>query len=138
MYSTETATFWLAGMEDRLADINDALRDPGVRAIFSTSGGKGAYRIAHALDFAAAVRDPKPLIGYSDITILHLALWRQCRLAGFDGPHVGWDREYYASTQIASPGPASMGRGRSGIKLDHACYSEQETVPAMKRRTDRF
>ena len=87
---------FLAGSdEDRLADINDALQDPGVRAIFSTTGGKGAYRIAHALDFAAAVRDPKPLIGYSDITILHLALWQQCRLAGFHGPYVGWDSEYY-------------------------------------------
>jgi muramoyltetrapeptide carboxypeptidase len=89
---------YLAGSdEDRLADINDALRDPGVRAIFSTTGGKGAYRIAHALDFAAAARDPKPLIGYSDITILHLALWRQSRVAGFHGPYVGWDREYYGA-----------------------------------------
>jgi muramoyltetrapeptide carboxypeptidase len=87
---------FLAGRdEDRLADFNDALRDPGVRAIFTTRGGKGAYRIAHALDFAAALRDPKPLIGYSDITILHLALWRQCRLAGFHGPHAGWDRACY-------------------------------------------
>jgi muramoyltetrapeptide carboxypeptidase len=75
--------------------MNDALRDPGVRAIFTTRGGKGAYRIAHALDFAAATRDPKPLIGYSDITILHLALWRQCRVAGFHGPYAGWDRKYY-------------------------------------------
>jgi muramoyltetrapeptide carboxypeptidase LdcA involved in peptidoglycan recycling len=36
-----------------------------------------------------------PLIGFSDITILHLALWRQCKLAGFHGPQVGWDHEYY-------------------------------------------
>jgi muramoyltetrapeptide carboxypeptidase len=87
---------FLAGSdEDRLADINDALRDAGVRAIFTTSGGKGAYRIAHALDFAAAARDPKPLIGFSDITILHLALWRECHLIGFHGPFVGWDTEYY-------------------------------------------
>ncbi len=33
--------------EDRLADINDALGDRGVRAIFTTTGGKGAYRIGH-------------------------------------------------------------------------------------------
>ena len=45
---------FLAGKdEDRLADWNEALRDPGVRAIFTTTGGKGAYRIAHGLDFAA-------------------------------------------------------------------------------------
>jgi muramoyltetrapeptide carboxypeptidase len=90
---------FLAGSdEDRLADINLALRDPGIRAIFTTAGGKGAYRIAHALDFAAALRDPKPLIGYSDITILHLALWRHCRLAGFHGPHAGWNQEYYGDS----------------------------------------
>lgn len=83
---------FLAGRdEDRLADINEALRDPGVRAIFTTRGGKGSYRIAHALDFAAAARDPKPLIGFSDITILHLALWRESRLAGFHAPYAGGD-----------------------------------------------
>lgn len=87
---------FLAGKdEDRLADLNDALRDPGVRAIFTTRGGKGSYRIAHALDFAAVRNDPKPLIGYSDITILHLALWQQCRVAAFHGPHTEWDKEYY-------------------------------------------
>ena len=87
---------FLAGKdEDRLADMNDALRDPGVRAVFTTRGGKGAYRIAHALDFAAARRDPKPLLGYSDITILHLALWRECQLAGFHAPYCGWDQDYY-------------------------------------------
>lgn len=42
---------FLAGRdEDRLADFNDALRDRGVRAIFTTRGGKAAYRIAHALE----------------------------------------------------------------------------------------
>ena len=74
---------YLAGRdEDRLADLNDALRDPGVRAILSTRGGKGAYRIASGLDFAAARRDPKPLVGFSEVTYLHLALWRRCRLVG--------------------------------------------------------
>jgi len=87
---------YLAGAdEDRLADINEALGDPDVRAIFTTRGGKGAYRIAHALDFTATRSDPKPLVGYSDITILHLALWRECQLVGFHGPHIGWDHDYY-------------------------------------------
>ena len=82
---------YLAGRdEDRLADLNDALRDPGVRAILATAGGKGAYRIASGLDFAPARRDPKPLVGFSDITILHLVLWQQCRLAGLHGPPGGW------------------------------------------------
>ncbi|MGH6861235.1 MAG: S66 peptidase family protein [Phyllobacterium sp.] len=90
---------YLAGTdEERLEDVNAALRDPEVRAIFATRGGKGSYRIADRLDFDAARRDPKFLVGFSDITALHLNLWNQCRLVGIhgavtgDGGHVDADR----------------------------------------------
>jgi muramoyltetrapeptide carboxypeptidase len=71
--------------EDRLADLNDALRDPGVRAIVTTRGGAGAYRIVDDIDFEAARRDPKPVVGFSDISNLHLALWEHARLVGVHG-----------------------------------------------------
>ncbi|RSN29227.1 LD-carboxypeptidase [Amycolatopsis sp. WAC 04169] len=71
--------------EDRLADLDDAFRDPAVRAVIATRGGAGAYRIADDLDFAAVLADPKPMVGFSDITALHLALWRHCGLAGIHG-----------------------------------------------------
>jgi len=68
---------YLAGTdEERLSDFNEALRDPRVRAIFATRGGKGSYRIADRLDFEAARRDPKFFVGFSDVTILHMALWK--------------------------------------------------------------
>jgi muramoyltetrapeptide carboxypeptidase len=77
---------YLAGTdEERLADFNAALRDPEVRAIFATRGGKGSYRIADRLDFAAVRRDPKFLIGFSDITMLHLSLRKHCRQVGIHG-----------------------------------------------------
>jgi muramoyltetrapeptide carboxypeptidase len=77
---------YLAGEDDdRLADFNAALRDPSVRAIFATQGGKGSYRIADRLDFEAARRDPKFLVGFSDITALHLSLNRHCGLVGIHG-----------------------------------------------------
>ncbi|MFC3892758.1 LD-carboxypeptidase [Lentzea rhizosphaerae] len=77
---------YMAGRdEDRLADLNDAYRDPAVRAVIATTGGAGAYRIADGIDFAAVRADPKPLVGFSDITNLHLALWRHCRVAGIHG-----------------------------------------------------
>ena len=70
---------FLAGTDSaRLADFNAALRDPGVAAIVATRGGKGAYRIAADLDFAAARRRPRLLIGFSEVTILQLALFRHC------------------------------------------------------------
>ncbi|MBB3146120.1 muramoyltetrapeptide carboxypeptidase [Phyllobacterium trifolii] len=77
---------YLAGTdEERVADFNAALRDPAVRAIFATRGGKGSYRIADRLDFEAAGRDPKFLIGFSDITIIHLNLWKKCSLVSIHG-----------------------------------------------------
>jgi len=77
---------FLAGTDDdRLADFNAALRDPDVRAIFATRGGKGSYRIADRLDFEAVRRDPKAVIGFSDITALLLSLGRNCRLVGIHG-----------------------------------------------------
>ncbi|WP_392714212.1 LD-carboxypeptidase [Rhizobium ruizarguesonis] len=77
---------FLAGTDDeRLADFNAALRDPTVRAIFATRGGKGSYRIADRLDFEAARKDPKFVIGFSDITMLHLSLQKHCGLVCIHG-----------------------------------------------------
>jgi muramoyltetrapeptide carboxypeptidase len=91
---------YLAGRdEDRASDLNCAFRDPGVRAVFATRGGKGAYRIVDALDTEALRFDPKPVIGFSDITHVHLALWARCRLASLHGPFANWSD--------ARSGPAS-------------------------------
>jgi muramoyltetrapeptide carboxypeptidase len=71
--------------EQRLADFNDAVRDPKVRAIFATRGGAGSYRIVDGVDYAAARHDPKILVGFSDITILHLAMWKHGIGGGLHG-----------------------------------------------------
>ncbi|QSB16443.1 LD-carboxypeptidase [Natronosporangium hydrolyticum] len=82
---------FLAGRdEDRAADLNAALRDPQVRAVVATRGGYGAQRIVDEIDLAAARRDPKPVVGFSDITALQLALWRGARLACVHGPGLAW------------------------------------------------
>lgn len=77
---------YLAGTDDeRLSDFNEALNDPQVRAIFATRGGKGSYRIADRLDFGRARRDPKFFVGFSDVTILQMALWKQGVGGGIHG-----------------------------------------------------
>ena len=58
----------MAGSDtDRLNDLNNAFRDPKVRAILTTRGGAGAYRIADDIDFTTVRSDPKPLIGFSSL-----------------------------------------------------------------------
>lgn len=77
---------YMAGTDtDRLSDLNQAFRDPNVRAVITTRGGAGAYRIWQGMDFDAVADDPKPLVGFSDITYLHLPLWQRCQLATIHG-----------------------------------------------------
>jgi len=97
VYDMDGTLDYLAGRdEDRMADINDALRDPGIKAIIATRGGKGAYRIADGLDFEAARKHPKLLIGFSETTILHMALLKKCGLVGIHG--APWDESFGKET----------------------------------------
>ena len=78
---------YLAGRDhDRLNDINSALRDPKIDAIWCLRGGYGMMRILSAIDYDALSRAPKAIIGYSDITALHAAVQRKCRLVTYHGP----------------------------------------------------
>ncbi|MFV2083118.1 S66 peptidase family protein [Micromonospora sp. LOL_021] len=85
---------YLAGTDwQRAADLAEAFADPAVRGIVCARGGYGTQRVVDLLDMAAVRRDPKVVCGYSDITALHLALWRGARLATVHGPVAAWDDE---------------------------------------------
>jgi muramoyltetrapeptide carboxypeptidase len=82
---------YLAGSDaERLDDLNAAFANPQVRGIVVTRGGYGVQRIVDYLDLPAVRRDPKPIVGFSDITALQLALWRGARLASVYGPGAAW------------------------------------------------
>ncbi len=78
---------YLAGADAaRLADLNTALRDDRIDGIWCLRGGYGAMRLLHELDVDAMRRSPKPLIGYSDITVLHAALGDAANVITYHGP----------------------------------------------------
>lgn len=80
----------LAGSDDeRLADLNAALRDPGVRAVWAGRGGYGLTRILDGVDWDALAADPKLLVGFSDVTALLHAAWRRLGLVTVHGPSAG-------------------------------------------------
>ncbi|HEX8592213.1 MAG TPA: LD-carboxypeptidase [Pseudomonas sp.] len=85
-HALDKYSFYAGRDEDRASDLNDALADPEIRGIICNRGGYGVQRIIHRLDFDAVRRDPKLLVGFSDITALHAALWTQARLATVHGP----------------------------------------------------
>ena len=78
---------YLAGSDQARADeLNAAIHDPKVRAIFPCRGGYGLTRILDRIDYPALRRDPKIITGFSDLTALHLAISRKARVVTFHSP----------------------------------------------------
>ncbi|HEX9220394.1 MAG TPA: LD-carboxypeptidase [Gemmatimonadaceae bacterium] len=85
-HATERIGYLAGNDRDRLNDINSALRDPEIDALWCLRGGYGIIRILSGIDYDAISKTPKAIIGYSDITALHAAVQRKCGVITYHGP----------------------------------------------------
>lgn len=85
-HAREKHTYFAGHDDERLLDLNAAIRDDSIDAIWCLRGGYGAMRLLDGLDYAALRRRPKAMIGYSDITAFHCALATRCGLSSIHGP----------------------------------------------------
>lgn len=93
---------YLAGTDDdRLADLNWALGHPEAKAFLACRGGYGTTRIIDRADFDALEDHPKVVIGYSDITTLHLGIAAQTRLPSLHSPMGAWSTNNTPATAEA-------------------------------------
>ncbi|TDF85854.1 LD-carboxypeptidase [Pseudomonas sp. H9] len=77
---------YLAGRDQcRLDDLHAAFAATDVDAIICLRGGYGSMRLLDELDFELLRNNPKPLVGYSDITALHSAIARHAGFVTFHG-----------------------------------------------------
>lgn len=60
--------------EERAKDLQEAINNTEIKAVFCFRGGYGTIRILDKVDFSSLERNPKWIIGYSDVTALHGAL----------------------------------------------------------------
>lgn len=75
---------YLAGTDaQRAADLHDAFADPEVRGVWCARGGYGCTRLLDILDYGLIKRNPKPFVGFSDVTALHAAITGRCAMATF-------------------------------------------------------
>lgn len=74
--------------EQRAADLQALLNDPEVEAIISARGGYGCVRLVDSIDWSPLRSNPKWIIGFSDLTVLHSHLHRQLELATLHAPMV--------------------------------------------------
>ena len=72
--------------ENRAQDVNDMFADPSVKAIISAIGGDHSCHLLPLLDFDLIGAHPKVFMGFSDITVLNVALWAKTSLVTFNGP----------------------------------------------------
>jgi len=101
---------------ERLAEFQAAWDDPDVRAVVCLRGGYGTQRIVDGIDWS---RGRKLLVGFSDITALHLALWTATGLPSLHGPAVGG--------RAAGPTPAAA----ESLRRAMAAFGTGSTVAAL-------
>ena len=85
-HSSTARGYAAAPPEVRAADIHTGFADPSVRAVWCTRGGSTAWQLLPLLDYDLIRANPKPLIGFSDVTTLHLAVGQRCGLVTYHGP----------------------------------------------------
>ena len=105
----------------RAEDINRAFADRSVAAIHAIRGGWGSARVLPYLDFETIRRNPKVMIGYSDITALLLSIFAKTGLITFHGPIAlgrwdAWSLEYYK--RLLLNGEAVTYSNKQGLSAD--------------------
>jgi muramoyltetrapeptide carboxypeptidase len=80
---------YLSGTDaERAGELNQAFADPETTMVLAARGGYGCGRILDQLDYSLLTARPKIVCGYSDLTALHAAIQRRCRLVSFHGPNL--------------------------------------------------
>lgn len=98
--------------EQRAEDFNRAVADPEVKAIICLRGGYGTMRILPMICYEEFQRNPKIVMGYSDITGLLNALTRMTGVVTYHGPiaeskFLGYEGEW-ARKALLEPGPLGV------------------------------
>jgi muramoyltetrapeptide carboxypeptidase len=103
--------------EQRLNDLQQMMDDDSIKAIFCARGGYGLSRIIDGLSFKKFKRNPKWIIGFSDITILHLHLYSNYKIASMHAPMASaFNDDGYKNSFVQS-----LQRVLSGQKINYQC-----------------
>ena len=120
-------------VSERVADIHDMFNDRNIKGIWAVRGGSGASQLLPAINYGLIRRNPKILVGYSDVTALHLALLRYAGLITFHGPVASADFTDYAATQLEAV--LMRPRAQTTIYMSAANEIRAATSPEFQLRT---
>jgi len=107
--------------EERLYDLQQMLDDKNIHAILCGRGGYGLSRIIDQLDFTVFKRNPKWVIGYSDVTVLHAHLYTKLKTASLHSPMAAAFNEGGAETEFVQ----SLKKAVTGKKMSYKSAAHQ-------------
>jgi muramoyltetrapeptide carboxypeptidase len=103
--------------EERLGDFQQMLDDDEMKAVLCARGGYGMGRIIDKIDFSKFKKQPKWIVGYSDITVLHSHLYSNYYISSLHSPMAGaFNDEGYKNEYILS-----LKNALEGKKLKYSC-----------------
>jgi muramoyltetrapeptide carboxypeptidase len=85
----DSTTYFSGTDEERLNDFQQMLDDDEVKAVFCARGGYGMSRIIDDINFEKFKKQPKWIIGYSDITVLHSHVYSNYYISSLHAPMAG-------------------------------------------------
>ncbi len=130
VFAAGTPQYLAGSAELRATALRKALTDPSIDGIIAVRGGYGSAQLLPLLDAEETRRACKPLIGYSDLTVLLSFLTIQCGMVGFHGPMIDqclsrgeakYDRASFLNAvmraqplgELAPPGLETLRRGEA-------------------------
>lgn len=112
-----STTYFSGTDEERLADFQQMLDDDEVKAVLCGRGGYGMGRIIDKIDFKKFKKQPKWVIGYSDITVLHSHLYSNYYISSLHSPMAGaFNEEGYKNEFVLS-----LKNALEGKKIKYSC-----------------
>jgi len=111
--------------EERIADLQQLLYAPEIKAILCARGGYGISRIIDRLDFTRFRQSPKWIIGFSDITLLHTHILTRYGIATLHAPMAG----AFNNGGATGPGVDSLRRTLTGERLAYQAPSHSFNRP---------
>ncbi len=107
--------------EERLQDLQSMMDDDDIKAILCARGGYGLSRIIAKIDFSKFVKQPKWIIGYSDITVLHSHLFQNFGIASLHSPMAAAFNDGGSETEYVR----SLRKALSGKHYSYRCNTHQ-------------
>ena len=84
-----SATYFSGTDEERLADFQQMLDDDAIKVVLCARGGYGTGRIIDKIDFTKFRKQPKWIVGYSDVTVLHSHIYSHFYISTLHAPMAG-------------------------------------------------